>query len=71
MKKFAGDIIISHMCTKNDNHMMHSVSDNRVRQTEFLSFWTAFFLFYPPMDTETQNFENMKQTLEDIIILQM
>ena len=27
--------------------------------------------FYPPMDPENQNFEKMKKTLEDIIILQM
>ena len=30
-----------------------------------------FLPFYPPMDPEKQNFEKMKKTLEDIIILQM
>ena len=34
----------------------------------FLSFWTVF---YPPMDLENQNFEKMKNTSEDITILQM
>ena len=30
-----------------------------------------FFAFYPPMEPENQNFEKMKKTLDDIIILQM
>ena len=37
----------------------------------FLSLWTIFCPFTPPMDPENQNFEKMKNTLEDIIILQM
>ena len=36
-----------------------------------LSFWTAFCPFTPPMDPENQNFEKMKKSPEDIIILQM
>ena len=31
----------------------------------------CFLPFYPPMDPENKNFEKMKKTLEDIIILQM
>ena len=34
MKKFAGNIIISHMCTKKHNHMMYGSWD-RVKQEEF------------------------------------
>ena len=30
-----------------------------------------FFAFYPPKEPENQNFEKMKKTLDDIIILQM
>ena len=30
-----------------------------------------FFALLPPMDQENQNFEKLKKTLEDIIILQM
>ena len=30
-----------------------------------------FFALLPPMDPEKQNFEKLKKTLEDIIILQM
>ena len=37
----------------------------------FLSFWTVFCPFTPPMDPENQNFERIKKTLENIIILQM
>ena len=37
----------------------------------FLSFLTVFYPFYPTMDPENQNFERMKKTPEDIIILQM
>ena len=36
-----------------------------------LSLWTVFCPFTPHMDPENQNFEKMKKTLEDIIILQM
>ena len=42
-----------------------------VRQTEFFVIMDCFLPFYPPMDPENQNFDKMKKTLEDIIILQM
>ena len=42
-----------------------------VQQTEFFVILDHFLPFYPPMDPENQNFEKMKKTLEDIIILQM
>ena len=42
-----------------------------VQQTEFVVILDHFLPFYPPMDPENQNFEKMKKTLEDIIILQM
>ena len=37
----------------------------------FLSLWTVFCPFFPSMDPENQNSKKMKETLEDIIILQM
>ena len=46
MKKFAGDIIILHMCTKNHNYMMYGSSTEWNRQ-HFLSFWTIFCPFTP------------------------
>ena len=67
MKKIAGDIIILYMCTKNHNHMMYGSWDMECDRHNFLSLWTVFC----PMDPENQNFEKMKETLEDIIILQI
>ena len=37
-----GDIIILHMCTINDNHMMNSSWDMEHDAQNFLSFWTIF-----------------------------
>ena len=41
------------------------------RQTEFFVIVDYFLPFYPPMDRENQNFEKMKKTPRDIIILHM
>ena len=41
-KKIAGDIIILHMCTKNDNHMRYSSWDTVQEKNFFLSFWVIF-----------------------------
>ena len=38
MKKMSGDIIISHMCTINDNHMMYLSWDMEHEGHKFLSF---------------------------------
>ena len=58
MKKFAGDNIILHMCTKNHNHMMYSSWDTEWDRQNFLSFWAFFALLPPPPnDPEYQNFE--------------
>ena len=57
MKKFAGDIIIFHMCTKNHNHMMHGSWDTEEERQNFLSFWAIFVLSPPPNDPENENFE--------------
>ena len=63
MKIFAGDIIISHMCTKNHNHMMYSFWDMERDRQNFLSFWAIFLPFYSPHpnDLESQNFEEKKE----------
>ena len=71
MKKFAGDIIILNMCTKNHNHMMYGSCNMECNRQNFLSLWTVFCPFFPPVDPENQNSKKMKKTLEDIIILQM
>ena len=63
MKKFAGDIIILHMCTKNHNHNDLWFLRYGVRQTEFFVIMDSFLPFYSPMDPKNQNYEkNEKNT---------
>ena len=69
MKKFAGDIIILYMCTKNHDHMMYGSWDMKCHRQNFLSLCTIFQLFYPPNNPKNQNFEKMKETAGNIIIL--
>ena len=64
LKKTPEDIIILHILTINDNHMMYGSWDMEYNRQNFLPF-------YPPMDPENQNFDKMKSTPEDIIILRM
>ena len=47
LKKKPGDIIILHMCTINDNHMMYGSWDIKHDRHNFLSFWTIFCFFTP------------------------
>ena len=44
-KTTTGDIIILHICTKNDNHMMYGSWDMERDRQNFLSFWTIFCPF--------------------------
>ena len=37
----------------------------------FLSFWTIFCLFTPPNNLENRNFEKLKKSPENTIILHM
>ena len=71
MKKFAGDIIILHMCTKNHNHM--NFWDTKWEKV--LSFWAIFCPFNspppPPNNPQNQNFEKMEETSWDVIILNL
>ena len=46
-KKNPGDIIILHMCTINDDHMMYGSWDMKPDKQNFLSFWTVFCIFTP------------------------
>ena len=45
LKKTPGDIIILHICTINDNHMMYGSWDKEHNRHNFLSFWTIFCPF--------------------------
>ena len=42
-----------------------------MRQTEFFVILGYFLPFYPPYNPEIQNFEKMKKTTGDIVILHM
>ena len=64
-KKKSGDIIILHMCTRNNNHMLYHSWDVKCGEQNFLSFWTVFCHFNP----KNQNLEKMKKKPGDIIIL--
>ena len=55
-----GDIIILHMCTINDNHMMYDSWDMEC-DTEFFVILDRFFPFYPSNNQKNQNFEKMKK----------
>ena len=63
MKKTPGDIIILHLCTRNDNHMMYGSSDIKHNRHNFFFFHFVYFLpFYPVNNPKNQNFEKMKKT---------
>ena len=47
MRQLPGDIIILHMCTINDNHMMYGSWDMEHDRQNFLWFWTFFCPFTP------------------------
>ena len=48
LKKHPVDIIILHMRTINDNHMMYCSWGMVCNRQNFLSFWTVFCPFTPP-----------------------
>ena len=70
MKKFAGDIIVLHMCAKNHNHVMYRSWKNGVRQTIFCHYG-PFFALLPPSTPRKLKFSKTKKVFQDIIILQM
>ena len=61
MKKFAGDIIILHMCIKNHNHMMYGSWDTEWG-TKFFVILAHFLPFQPLDNLENQNFNIEKNT---------
>ena len=69
MKKMPRDIIILHLCTTNDDHVIYG---SWYMEHNGLNFCHLDYSlpFYPP-NTENQNFEKMKKLPEDIIILRM
>ena len=65
MKKPPGDIITSHMCTINDNHMMYSSWDMEHDWQNFFVILDLFLSFCAPNKPENQNFEKLKKTPGD------
>ena len=69
-KKPPGDIITLHMCPINDNHMMYN-SWNMKHDDRIFCHFGPFLPFYPCNNPKNQNFEKLKKTPGDIIILHM
>ena len=64
IKKSSGEITTWHMCTINDNHMMHDPWDMKRDGQNFLSFWTVFCSFTPLTTRKTKILKNWKKHLE-------
>ena len=64
MKKTPWDILISHMCTINDNHKMYGFSDMEREGQNLLSFWTVFCPFTPPTTQKIKILKKWKKYLE-------
>ena len=70
MKKTHGDIIISHKCTKNHDHMLYYSWDMACDRCNcYFSFWAIVFPFYPPNNPKNENFTKMKKAPGNIILL--
>ena len=64
MKTTPGGIIILHMCTINDHHMMYASWDMECDRQNFFVIPGQFLPFYLTHDWKNQNFEKKKKTLE-------
>ena len=74
MEKNPGVIIILHMSTINENHMKYDSRDKECDRffshlDNFLPFYRSSLLPAPLNNPENQNFENMKKSPGDFIIL--
>ena len=62
-----GYIIISHLCTINENHDVWFLT-NGARQTEFLASLDHFLPFHPTNNPKNRNVEKKKKTPGHIIL---
>ena len=71
MKNIPGYIIILHMSTINQNHMMYDSWDMEHERQNFSHFGPFFALYTPspPNNPKNQNFQKLKKNPRDIIIL--
>ena len=69
-KKMHGHIIILHKCTKNQDHMLHTVPEIwHVMDVIVIFHFRLFFVLLPPNSPKNENFKKMKKRLGDVIIL--
>ena len=68
-KKAPRDIIISHMCTINDSHMIYGFWDMECNGQNFLLFWTDFCPFILLTTPKIKILKIMEKLPGDIIIL--
>ena len=66
LKKMPVDIIILHMCTINENHMMYVSWDMEHIRHNIFSFWT---IFYPFTSLTTQKIKILKKSKKCLKIL--
>ena len=71
LKIVPGDIIILHMYTINDNHVIGDSCDMECDAHIFLSSWTIFCLFTPLAIQKIKISKKWKKKPGDIIILHM
>ena len=64
LKKTPCDIIILHICTINDNHMMYGSWDIVRDGQNFLKFWTTFRPFSPLTNWKIKILKKWKKCLE-------
>ena len=64
MKKTPGDIIISHKCTINNNHMMYDSWDLKHTRKFFLSIWAIFCPFTPLTTQKIKILKKWKKHME-------
>ena len=60
----SGDIIMLHMCTINDIHMMYGFWDIKCDRQSFLSFWTVVCPFNPLTTWKIEILKNWKKYRE-------
>ena len=69
LNKTPENIIILHMCTINDNHMIYIVHRIWSAMDRIFCHFGPFFALSPPNNPKNQNDEKMKKSPGDIIIL--
>ena len=63
-EKTTEDIIISHICNTNENHIIYGSCDMQRNRHNFLSFWTIFCPFTPVTNQKIKILKKWKKHLE-------